>query len=146
MSSGVNKAILIGNVGKDPEVKHTKSGSSVAKISLATAESWKDASGNKQEKTEWHNVVFFGRLAEIVGSYLKKGSKVYIEGSIRTDKYEKDGVTKYSTSIIGKEMRMLDSRDQASQGYNANSSPAQLAGNTNNQTEPYSYDDEDIPF
>ena len=110
---GVNKVILIGNVGKDPDIKATNNGSTIANISVATSESWKDKStGQQQERTEWHRVVFFGRLAEIVRDYLKQGSKVYIEGSIRTRKWQdKSGQDRYTTEIVASEMQMLDSRE-----------------------------------
>lgn len=109
--ASVNKAILIGNLGRDPETRFMPNGDPVCNISIATTESWKDKSGAKQEKTEWHRVVFFGKLAEIAGEYLKKGSACYIEGRIQTKKYtDKDGVEKYSTEIIGDRMQMLGSK------------------------------------
>ena len=115
MARGVNKVILIGTLGKDPEVRYAQSGSALASVSIATNESWKDKNGEKQERTEWHRVKFFGRLAEIAGEYLKKGSQVYIEGSLRTEKYtDKAGVEKYSTDIIANEMQMLGGRPDAS--------------------------------
>jgi single-strand DNA-binding protein len=108
MARGVNKVILIGNLGTDPEVRYTAGGQALATIKLATSESWTDKEGNKQERTEWHRVKFFGRLAEIVGEYLKKGRQVYVEGSIRTDKYTgQDGIERYATDIIANEMQML---------------------------------------
>jgi single-strand DNA-binding protein len=112
MARGVNKVILIGNLGNDPEVRYTPSGSAVASISLATSETWKDKqSGELQDRTEWHRVVFFNRLAEIVGEYLKKGSKIYVEGSLRTRKWQdKNGMDRFTTEIIANEMHMLDSR------------------------------------
>jgi len=112
MSRGVNKVILIGNLGQDSEVRVMPSGGSVANISVATSESWTDRNtGQKQERTEWHRVVFFNRLAEIVGQYLRKGSKVYVEGSIRTRKWQgQDGQDRYTTEIVANEMQMLDSR------------------------------------
>jgi len=113
MARGVNKVILIGNLGKDPEVRYMPSGSAVTNISIATSESWKDKqTGDKQERTEWHNVVFFNRLAEIAGEYLKKGSKVYVEGSLRTRKWQdkNTGQDRYTTEIVANEMQMLDSR------------------------------------
>jgi len=111
MARGINKVILVGTCGKDPETRYTPSGSAVSNISIATNESWTDKqTGQKQERTEWHNVVFFGRLAEIVGEYLKKGSQVYIEGKLKTDSYEKDGTTRYSTKIVANEMQMLGGR------------------------------------
>jgi len=112
MARGINKAILIGNLGADPEVKYTANGSAVTNIRLATAEAWKDKqSGDMQERTEWHRVVFFSRLAEIAGEYLRKGSKVYIEGRIQTRKWQnKDGQDVYTTEIVANEMQMLDSK------------------------------------
>ena len=111
MARGVNKVILVGNLGADPETRAMPSGSTVANIRIATSESWKDKqTGEQQERTEWHRVKFFGRLAEIAGEYLKKGSQVYVEGKLRTDEYEKDGIKRYSTDIIADEMQMLGSR------------------------------------
>jgi single-strand DNA-binding protein len=108
MSRGINKVILVGNLGNDPEVRYSQSGSAITTISVATSESWKDKNGEQQERTEWHRVKFFNRLAEIAGEYLKKGSQVYIEGALRTEKYtDKNGVDKYSTDIIANEMQML---------------------------------------
>ncbi|MEN1956375.1 single-stranded DNA-binding protein [Luteimonas changyuni] len=109
MARGINKVILVGNLGNDPDVKYTQSGTTITTISVATTDAWKDKqSGQQQERTEWHRVKFFGRLAEIAGEYLKKGRQVYIEGSLRTDKYTgKDGVERYSTDIIADEMQML---------------------------------------
>lgn len=108
MARGINKVILVGNLGNDPDVKYTQSGATITTISVATSEAWTDKQGQKQERTEWHRVKFFGRLAEIAGEYLKKGRQVYIEGSLRTDKYTgKDGVERYTTDIIANEMQML---------------------------------------
>ena len=108
MARGINKVILVGNLGNDPEVRYAQSGSAITTISVATSESWKDKDGNQQERTEWHRVKAFGRLAEIMGEYLKKGRQVYIEGSLRTEKYtDKNGVEKYATDIIADEMQML---------------------------------------
>ncbi|MBW8310943.1 MAG: single-stranded DNA-binding protein [Rhizobium sp.] len=108
MARGINKVILVGNLGNDPETRYSQSGSAITTISVATSESWKDKNGEQQERTEWHRVKFFGRLAEIAGEYLKKGRQVYIEGSLRTEKYtDKNGVEKYSTDIIADEMQML---------------------------------------
>ncbi|MCB1875562.1 MAG: single-stranded DNA-binding protein [Chromatiales bacterium] len=111
-SRGVNKVILIGNLGNDPEVRYMPSGGAVANVSIATSETWKDKqSGDQQERTEWHRVVFFNRLAEIVGEYLRKGAKVYVEGSLRTRKWQgQDGQDRYTTEIVAAEMQMLDSR------------------------------------
>lgn len=109
MARGINKVILVGNLGNDPDVKYSQGGSAITTISVATSEQWKDKqTGQMQERTEWHRVKFFGRLAEIAGEYLKKGRQVYIEGSLRTDKYTgKDGVERYTTDIIANEMQML---------------------------------------
>lgn len=109
MARGINKVILVGNLGADPEVRYTAGGSAITSIRIATSESWKDKqTGEQQERTEWHRVKFFGRLAEIAGEYLKKGRQVYVEGSLRTDKYtDKDGVERYSTDIVANEMQML---------------------------------------
>ena len=129
MARGINKVILIGNVGQDPEVKYMPSGGAVTNISVATSETWKDKNtGQPQERTEWHRVVFFNRLGEIAGEYLRKGSKVYIEGSLRTRKWQaQDGTDRYTTEIVANELQMLDSRGDNSgssmggdygQGYN----------------------------
>jgi single-strand DNA-binding protein len=113
MARGVNKVILVGNLGKDPEVRYSPNGGAVANITLATSESWKDKNtGEKQEKTEWHRVVFFGRLAEIAGEYLKKGAQIYIEGRLQTRKWQdKEGKDRYTTEIVAGEMQMLGSRE-----------------------------------
>ena len=117
MARGVNKVILIGNCGQDPEVKFTTSGAAVANLTVATSESWKDKqTGQPQERTEWHRIVFFGRLAEIVGEYIKKGSKVYIEGSLTTRKWQdQSGQDRYTTEIKASEMQMLDGRSESSE-------------------------------
>jgi single-strand DNA-binding protein len=109
MARGINKVILVGNLGNDPEVKYTQAGAPITTISVATTDAWKDKNtGQMQERTEWHKVKFFGRLAEIAAEYLKKGRQVYIEGSLRTDKYTgKDGIEKYFTEVIANEMQML---------------------------------------
>ena len=113
MARGINKVIIVGTLGKDPEVRYSQSGSALTSISLATNEKWKDKNGETQERTEWHRVKFFGKLAEIAGEYLKKGGQVYIEGSLRTEKYtDKAGVEKYSTDIIASEMQMLGGRPE----------------------------------
>ncbi|GLQ90842.1 single-stranded DNA-binding protein [Dyella flagellata] len=109
MARGINKVILVGNLGADPEVRYTAGGTAIASLSVATSEQWTDKqSGQKQERTEWHRVKLFGRLAEIAGEYLKKGRQVYVEGSLRTDKYtDKQGVERYSTDIIASDLQML---------------------------------------
>ena len=111
MARGINKVILIGNLGRDPETRYSQGGSAVTNFSVATSESWRDRqSGEQQERTEWHNVVCFARLAEIAGEYLRKGSKVYIEGSLRTSSWEQDGQKRYRTEVMARELQMLDSR------------------------------------
>ncbi|MBF6022721.1 single-stranded DNA-binding protein [Lysobacter niastensis] len=111
MARGINKVILVGNLGNDPETKYTQGGMAVTKVSLATTSVRKDREGNTQERTEWHRVTFFGKLGEIAGEYLRKGSQVYVEGSIRYDKYTgQDGTERYSTDIIADEMQMLGGR------------------------------------
>jgi len=137
--SGVNKVILIGILGADPEVKHLPSGSTVVNISVATSESWKDkTTGEQQERTEWHKVVFFNRLAEIITEYLKKGSKIYVEGSLRTNKWQdKQGNDRYTTEIIGNNMQMLDSKNEKA--------PNNYKKETQQPTTTEAFDD-DIPF
>lgn len=111
MARGINKVILVGNLGADPETRYTPGGAAITSIRIATSEAWKDKqTGEQQERTEWHRVKFFGRLAEIAGEYLKKGSQVYIEGKLRTEEWEKDGVKRYSTDVIADEMQMLGGR------------------------------------
>lgn len=112
MARGINKVIIVGNCGQDPETRYLPSGGAVTNMSLATSEAWKDKNtGEQQERTEWHKVVFFNRLGEIAGEYLKKGSKVYVEGSLRTRKWQgQDGSDRYTTEIVASEMQMLDSR------------------------------------
>ena len=126
MSRGINKVIIVGTLGKDPELRFSQAGAGLCSMSVATNETWKDKSGEKQERTEWHRVKMFGKLAEIAGEYLKKGALVYIEGSLRTEKYtDKQGVEKYSTDIIANEMQMLGSKPtgQESRGGGGQSAP-----------------------
>jgi len=139
MARGVNKVILIGNLGSDPEIKHTQSSDAICNLAVATSESWKDkSSGEKVEKTEWHRVVAFGRLAEVMGEYLKKGSKVYIEGSLQTRKWQdKDGNDRYTTEIKARDMQMLDSRGNSTQL----AAPSQSAPQQSSQQL-----DDEIPF
>ena len=160
MARGINKVILVGNLGKDPEAKFMPNGNAVTNITVATSESWKDKqTGQQQERTEWHRIVFFNRLAEIASEYLKKGSKVYIEGALRTRKWQgQDGQDRYTTEIVASEMQMLDSRG-GSAGYD-NSAPmqqdapqaSQPQSNQPQQKAPASPDsgfdsfDDDIPF
>ena len=109
--ASVNKVILVGNLGRDPETRYMPDGAAITNISIATTATWKDKSGEKQEQTEWHRVAFFGKLAEIAGEYLKKGSQVYVEGKLRTRKWQdKDGVEKYTTEVLADSMQMLGSR------------------------------------
>lgn len=146
MARGVNKVILIGNLGNEPEINYSKNGSAVANVSLATSESWKDkTSGEQHEKTEWHKVVFFNRLAEVVAEYLHKGSKIYIEGKLQTQKWQdKDGQDRYTTNIIASEMQMLDGKGDkpASDGGYKKSS---MNSNQKHHDDADKFDD-DIPF
>ena len=158
MARGINKVILVGNLGKDPEGKFMPNGNAVTNIAIATSESWKDKqTGQQQERTEWHRVVFFNRLAEIATEYLKKGSKVYLEGSLRTRKWQaQDGQDRYTTEIVASEMQMLDSRggssDYASSGADSNLSKpisnTEMASKEITETQDsVSNDfDDDIPF
>lgn len=109
---GVNKVIVLGNLGRDPETKYLPSGDAVTTFSVATSEKWKDKSGNDKEVTEWHNIVCFKRLAEIAAEYLRKGSKVYLEGQLRTQSWEKDGTKHYKTEIVARELQMLDGKQE----------------------------------
>ena len=139
MARGINKVILVGNLGADPETRYTASGSAITNIRLATSESWRDKqSGEQQERTEWHRVVFFNRLAEVAGEYLRKGSQVYVEGSIRTRKWQdQSGADRYSTEVVGNEMQMLGSRGGGGGGDNFDQRtaqpPAQGSGFRDNQ-------------
>ena len=143
--SGINKVILVGNLGQDPEVKYTAGGAAVTTLSLATSESWKDKdTGSDQEKTEWHRVVLWRRLAEIAGEYLKKGSKVYIAGQLQTRKWEQDGQTRYTTEVVGRDMQFLDSRGSSSSD---SSSYDDINQDMSSQNLPDSgITDDDIPF
>jgi single-strand DNA-binding protein len=142
MARGINKVILIGNLGKDPDTRYMPSGGAVTNVTIATSETWKDKNtGEQQERTEWHRVVFFNRLGEIAGEYLKKGSKVYVEGSLRTRKWEKEGVDMYTTEIVASEMQMLDSRVSGGHGERpAVSAPS--GGGAQGQNDL----DDEIPF
>ena len=150
MAGSVNKVILVGNLGRDPEIRSMPSGGSIANLSVATSESWRDRnSGERKEKTEWHRVVFFNRLAEIAGEYLKKGSKVYVEGSLRTRKWQdQSGQDRYTTEIVAAEMQMLDSRNMASDGGGYQSAPAASAPAVGAAADPAPIDfpEDDIPF
>ena len=152
MARGVNKAIIVGNLGRDPEVRYTADGRAVANVTIATSESWKDKqSGERQEKTEWHRVVFFGRLAEIAGEYLKKGAQVYIEGRLQTRKWEdKSGQERYTTEIVASEMQMLGSRGGGTRGapdddYSGAASSATVGSGGGASGRDPDLDD-DIPF
>ncbi len=153
MSRGINKVILVGNLGQDPEIRYTPGGMAVANISIATTDSWKDKqTGEQQEKTEWHRVVFFSRLAEIAGEYLKKGSQVYIEGRLQTRKWkDQGGQDRYTTEIVANEMQMLGSRGKGAgvapqNDYNQSRSASKPA--TQSSPAPAGFDDfdDDIPF
>jgi single-strand DNA-binding protein len=160
--ASVNKVILLGNLGRDPETRYTTGGDAVCNLSIATSEQWKDKNGEKQERTEWHRVVLFGRQAEIAGEYLKKGRSVYVEGRLQTRKYtDKDGVEKYSTEIVGDRMQLLGSGRDAGGGdaeFGSSSgpptrresgagggggAPGKGSGGAKKQTEDF---DDDIPF
>jgi single-strand DNA-binding protein len=145
MARGINKVILIGNLGADPEVRHTQGGNAVANLSLATSETWRDkTTGETRENTEWHRVVMFGRLGEIAGEYLKKGSKVYIEGRLQTRKWQdRDGNDRYTTEIVGNEMQMLDGRGGGS-GFD--DVPSQSAPPMHSQPDSGGGLEDDIPF
>lgn len=141
MAKGINKAIIVGHCGKDPEIRYTPSGAAVTTISVATTESWKDKDGNKQEKTEWHRVVFFGRLAEIAGEYLRKGSQVYVEGKLRTNKWQdQSGQDRYTTEILANEMQMLGGNQSRTNQETPNASENQLSDNLS------TFDEDSIPF
>ncbi|MFA7349113.1 MAG: single-stranded DNA-binding protein [Methylotenera sp.] len=135
--ASVNKVILVGNLGRDPEVRFMPNGEAVCNFSIATTDSWKDKAGAKQERTEWHNIVMYRKLAEIAGEYLKKGRPVYVEGRLQTRKWEKDGVTRYTTEIIADQMQMLGGRDGASSNASYDGGMDQSSGgNDYNQSAP----------
>ena len=151
MARGINKVILIGNLGKDPETRYMPSGGAVTTVTLATSDTWKDKStGEPQERTEWHRVVFFNRLGEIAGEYLKKGSKVYVEGSLRTRKWQgQDGQDRYTTEIVANEMQMLDSKGGGSAAFDSAPPVSQRAPSQSNSAPPSMPEndfDDDIPF
>lgn len=159
MARGINKVILIGNLGRDPETRYAQNGSAVTKFSVATSESWRDrTSGEQQERTEWHDVVCFARLGEIAGEYLRKGSKVYIEGNLRTSSWEQDGQKRYRTEVHARELQMLDSRGGAGMGAPAGAptgfessppmpqqAPAPMMDNAPTLSDDTNFED-DIPF
>ena len=152
----VNKVILLGNLGRDPELRFMPNGDAVCNFSIATTDSWKDKAGEKQERTEWHNIVMYRKLAEIAGEYLKKGSSIYVEGRLQTRKWQtKEGQDRYTTEVIADSMQMLGGRSNASQGdkssdenFSQGSSPVKNQVNTSNESSPTSFDEfeDDIPF
>lgn len=147
MARGVNKVILIGNLGKDPEVRYTPSGAAITNATLATSESWKDKqSGENVERTEWHRIVFYQRLAEIAGEYLRKGSKVYIEGRLQTRKWQDktSGQDRYTTEIIADNMQMLDSKGGSASG--SYEKPAATSSSVTESAPSLETFDDDIPF
>jgi single-strand DNA-binding protein len=156
MARGINKVILVGNLGADPETRYTASGAAITNIRIATSESWRDKqSGETQERTEWHRVVFFNRLAEIAGEYLRKESQVYIEGSLRTRKWQgQDGQDRYTTEIVANEMQMLGGRGAdagarpAQSGFRDNKPAAKSQSGSQSASEPAddSFAEDDIPF
>ena len=157
MARGINKVILVGNVGADPEVRYMPNGNAVATINVATSDSWKDKqTGEKQERTEWHRIACFNRLGEIVGEYVRKGSKLYVEGSLRTRKWQdQQGQDRYTTEIVASEIQMLDGKNQQGQQgyqeYQSSPPPAQQSSAPNNKPQNPQQDafeelDDDIPF
>ncbi|UCG05824.1 MAG: single-stranded DNA-binding protein [Desulfobacterales bacterium] len=142
MANGLNKAILIGHLGRDPEVRYTPSGVAVANFSMATSETWTNKEGERETRTEWHRIVAFGRLGEICGEYLSKGRQVYIEGRIQTRDWEdREGIKRYTTEIVAGQMLMLGSRDQAESARSDDVPPPDFSG-----TQVPAQDDDDIPF
>lgn len=148
MARGVNKAIILGSLGQDPDIRYTAGGAAVANISIATNEQWKDKeSGEMQERTEWHRVVFFGRLAEIVGEYLRKGSQVYVEGRIQTRKWQdKEGKDRYTTEIVANEMQMLGSKSGGTTASFDQTPPAEQSAPASTSKGSNDDFDDDIPF
>ena len=146
--ASLNKAILIGNLGKDPEMRYMPNGDAVVNFSIATTESYKDRDGNKQDKTEWHNIVIYGKLAEIAGQYLKKGSPVYIEGRIQTRKWQdKEGADRYTTEIVASAMQMLGGKQEGQQQATAPQQRTQQRQQQRPaQQNSAAFDDVDIPF
>ena len=144
MARGINKVILVGNLGRDPETRYMPSGNAVTNVSVATSMSWKDRdSGEQKDRTEWHRVVFFNRLAEIANEYLRKGSKVYVEGELRTREWEREGQKHYTTEVVANEMQMLDNRGDMPVG-NTEANPTSTTSNFTSRP-PEDFDD-DIPF
>ncbi|NVN89154.1 MAG: single-stranded DNA-binding protein [Desulfuromonadales bacterium] len=141
--ASLNKVMLIGNLGKDPEVRYTASGQAVASFNLATSEKFKNKSGEWEERTEWHRITLWARLAEIAGEYLSKGKTVYIEGRLQTREYEKDGIKRYTTEIVGEKMQMLSPKGERRGGDSNFGAPT---GNGGGSSEPPPFQDDDIPF
>jgi len=138
--AGINKAILVGRLGRDPEVRYTTDGRAISNFSIATSDEWKDKdTGEKKERTEWHRIVAFGKLGEICGEYLAKGRQVYIEGKLQTRSWEKDGVTRYTTEVVASDVQFLGGRD--SSGPVEPTAPSNISGPSNSAPE-----DDDIPF
>ena len=149
MARGINKVILVGNLGRDPETRYMPSGGAVTNVSVATSKSWRDRdSGEQKERTEWHRVVFFNRLAEIANEYLKRGSKVYVEGELRTREWEREGQKHYTTEIVANEMQMLDSRGEGGMGAmgGGGSAPSRSQQSDDFGPPPSDDFDDDIPF
>ncbi len=154
MARGINKVILVGNLGADPETRYTASGAAITSIRIATSESWRDKqTGEQQERTEWHSITFFGRLAEIAGEYLRKGSQVYVEGRLQTDKWQdKDGNDRYTTKVIANEMQMLGGRGEggggqaSNDGFRSNRGGNRNQGQQGNAAPDEGFVDDDIPF
>jgi len=153
MAKGINKVIIVGNLGRDPETRFMPSGAAVTNVSVATSKSWRDReSGEQKERTEWHRVVFFNRLAEIAGEYLKRGSKIYLEGELRTREWEREGQKHYTTEIVANEMQMLDSKGSmdgagsSSGGAPGGSSAPSSKPNSEFTPPPMDDFDDDIPF
>lgn len=147
--ASVNKVILLGNCGRDPEVRYMPNGEAVCNFSIATTDTWKDKSGVRQEKTEWHNIVAYRKLAEIIGEYLRKGKPIYIEGSLQTRKWEKDGVTRHSTEIIASNMQLLGYKDDnQSSAQPSDDEPKQAARSAPAGKPQADFDDfdDDVPF
>lgn len=141
--ASVNKVILIGHLGKDPETRYMSNGEAVSNISVACSEEWKDKNGEKQQRTEWVNVVFYRKLADIVAEYLKKGNLVYVEGKLQTEKWTKDGVDRYTTKVIGSNMKMLGSKKTDSSQEQSNESEQKPNPGSSGFEE---FDDHDVPF
>ncbi len=148
MASGVNKVILVGNLGADPEIRYTPSGAAVANFRIATTESWKDSEGQRQDRTEWHRIVVWGKLAELCGEYLAKGRMVYVEGKLQTRQWDdRDGNKRYTTEVQGREVTFLGGRSDASNSNHG----GQAAQNNNGGSKDFDYgpppmDDDDVPF